>query len=359
MQLQYLLAAGLTLGTASARGLSIRGFQCQFFRKPPNSAATCESFAAGWGVSVTDFMKWNPGATCPGLDTSKEYCVIGTGTDDLPATTSSQSQKPSSPSSTTTRSSTITPPVTTSVRPSTTTKSSSFTTKSPTTTVPANGITTPTPPHPGMVGNCNKFVKVNPGDTCDVIGFFNGVGSEWVKEWNTGVGPDCRTLQADTYVCISIIGGTPTKPANGITTPAPPHPGMVGNCNKFVKVNPGDTCDIIGFWNGVGSEWVKEWNTGVGPDCRTLQVDTYVCIGVIGGTPTKPGNGITTPMPTQPGMVSNCNKFVKVNPGDTCDVVAFFNGPIPTENFVLWNTGVGGRECRGLQAGTWACIGVM
>ncbi len=58
-------------------------------------------------------------------------------------------------------------------------------------------------------------------------------------------------------------------------------------------------------------------------------------------------------------MVSNCNKFVKVNPGDSCDGIAFFNGPISTENFVLWNAGVGGRECRGLQAGTYACIGVF
>jgi purine nucleoside permease len=134
-----------------------------------------------------------------------------------------------------------------------------------------------------MVSNCNKFVKVNPGDTCDAIAFWNGVaGTEWVKLWNAGVGSDCRTLQADTYVCIGVVGGTPTQPGNGITTPQPAHPGMVSNCNKFVKVNPGDTCDAIAFWNGVaGTEWVKLWNAGVGSDCRTLQADTYACIGVM------------------------------------------------------------------------------
>jgi hypothetical protein len=57
-------------------------------------------------------------------------------------------------------------------------------------------------------------------------------------------------------------------------------------------------------------------------------------------------------------MVSNCNKFVKVNPGDTCDMVAFFNGPIAIENFIRWNTGVG-SDCRTLQAGTYACVGVI
>lgn len=106
---------------------------------------------------------------------------------------------------------------------------------------------------------------------------------------------------------------------------------MVSNCNKFVYVNPGDTCDVISFWNDVGGgQWVKLWN-GLSEDCRGLQAHTYACIGVIGGTPTQPGNGISTPVPTQPGMVSNCNKFYKVSPGETCDHVAFWGGALGTE----------------------------
>jgi hypothetical protein len=57
-------------------------------------------------------------------------------------------------------------------------------------------------------------------------------------------------------------------------------------------------------------------------------------------------------------MVGNCRKFTYVKPGDTCNNIAFFNGPISTENFVKWNTGVGGIECRGLQAHTYICVGV-
>lgn len=96
----------------------------------------------------------------------------------------------------------------------------------------------------------------------------------------------------------------------------------------------------------------------MGSDCRNLQADTYACIGVVDGTPTQPGNGIATPTPTQPDMVDYCKKFTKVNPGDTCDIISFFNGPILTEDFIKWNTGVGGKECRGLQLGTYVCIGV-
>ncbi|KAK3896800.1 hypothetical protein C8A05DRAFT_39649 [Staphylotrichum tortipilum] len=135
---------------------------------------------------------------------------------------------------------------------------------------------------------------------------------------------------------------------------------MISNCNKFTWARPGDTCDSIAFWNGVaGTQWVKLWNWGVGPNCENLQVNNYVCIGALAGTPTVVGpNGVATPVPTQAGMVSYCKKFVKVNPGDTCNGMAFFNGPISTENFLLWNTGVGGTACNNLQADTYACIGL-
>ncbi len=58
-------------------------------------------------------------------------------------------------------------------------------------------------------------------------------------------------------------------------------------------------------------------------------------------------------------MATNCIKLVRINQGDTCNVVSFFNGPITVDNFVKWNTGVGGISCNTLQADTFACIGVM
>jgi hypothetical protein len=213
-----------------------------------------------------------------------------------------------------------------------------------------------------MVTNCNKFTKVNGGDSCDSIAFFNGpIATEDFVLWNTGVGGrQCRTLKRDTYVCVGLIKGTPTLPGNTVATPMPTHPGMVTNCNKFVKVNQGDGCDSIAFFNGpIATEDFVLWNRGVGGrECRTLQADTYACVGLIKGTPTQPGNGIATPAPSHPGMVGNCRKFTYVKPGDTCNNIAFFNGPISTEDFVKWNTGVGGIDCRGLQAHTYVCVGV-
>ena len=74
-------------------------------------------------------------------------------------------------------------------------------------------------------------------------------------------------------------------------------------------------------------------------------------------TPTSTGNGITTPTPTQPGMVANCKKFAFVNPGSTCDSMASANR-ITLDQFVAWNTGVGGRSCTGLWANVYACVGI-
>jgi hypothetical protein len=46
------------------------------------------------------------------------------------------------------------------------------TTATPTTT--GNGVVTPTPFHPGMAPNCNKFFLVGQGDTCDSVAFWGG-----------------------------------------------------------------------------------------------------------------------------------------------------------------------------------------
>ena len=130
-----------------------------------------------------------------------------------------------------------------------------------------------------MVKNCNKFVKINSGDTCDSISFWNGVaGGQYVKLWN-GQTEACTGLVVGDYACIAVTD--PIKiGSNGIVTPLPSQPGMVNNCKKFVKINSGDTCDSISFWNGVaGGQYVKAWN-GQTEACSSLIAGDYACIGI-------------------------------------------------------------------------------
>lgn len=68
-------------------------------------------------------------------------------------------------------------------------------------------------------------------------------------------------------------------------------------------------------------------------------------------------NGIRTPQPIQPGMLSNCNKFHWVSHGNSCDQIASFNG-ISLADFVRWNPTVRG-DCSGMWAEVNICVGVV
>jgi hypothetical protein len=66
---------------------------------------------------------------------------------------------------------------------------------------------------------------------------------------------------------------------------------------------------------------------------------------------------MTTPTPTQPGMVSNCKAFYLVKSGEICESVANVNG-ITIAQVETWNPGAE-SDCRFLLANAWACVGVL
>lgn len=250
------------------------------------------------------------------------------------------------------------PPVTT----------SSTTSSAPPTTTTGNGVVTPTPTQPGMVNNCNKFDFVETGDSCSAVAARNGIAVAQLAEWNNA-GADCTALWGQVYVCVGVTGSgtsTTTSPpatttGNGIATPTPTQPGMVNNCNKFDFVNTGDSCSAIATRNGITIANLIAWNNA-GADCTSLWAQVYVCVGVIGTGTTlststiTTGNGVATPTPTQPGMVSNCNKFDFVNSGDSCSAIATRNG-ISIADLIRWNDV--GTDCTSLWAKVYVCVGVI
>ncbi|KAF7535389.1 hypothetical protein G7054_g5453 [Neopestalotiopsis clavispora] len=301
-----------------------------------SSTDTCTSIASANGISLSDFEQvYNPsvGTACT-LNVGQSYCVE--------------------------RNFGI-PPVTTTT--GTTTSSA------PTTTTTGNGVSTPTPSQPGMVSNCAKFDFVNPGDTCAIVASRNGITTTQLSAWNNA-GTDCTALQASVYVCVNLLAGSGTvtttststsTSSTGIVTPTPSQPGMVSNCNKFDFVNPGDTCSVVAARNSISTAQLSTWNNA-GTDCTALQASVYVCVGLISTgttlttTTTTSSTGIATPTPSQPGMVSNCNKFDFVNPGDTCSAVASRNS-ITTAQLSSWNSA--GADCTALQASVYVCVGVI
>ncbi|KAK8080354.1 hypothetical protein PG997_008172 [Apiospora hydei] len=219
---------------------------------------------------------------------------------------------------------------------------------------------TASPTQPNIVDNCNAFYLVKAGDSCATIASSHDITLAQFFAYNPAAGSTCSGLWANAYACVSIIGMTPpppttTQPDNGVTTPVPTQSGMVSDCNKFHLVENGQTCSTIASLYSISFAQFVQWNPAAKSDCSGLWSSTYACVGVLGGGGTTPppttttagnGNGITTPTPTQPGMVDNCDEFYLVKSGDSCAAIASSSG-ISLGQFVEWNPSVG-SGCNGL-----------
>lgn len=158
-------------------------------------------------------------------------------------------------------------------------------------------------------------------------------------------------------------GPTTTSPGNGIATPTPTQADMVDNCDEFHFVETNQNCDDIAKMYGITREQFVSYNPSVGDTCSSMWAKVYVCVSVIGSDPstttapkpTTTGNGISTPLPTQPEMITDCNKFYLVKSGDNCASIASANGLSQTQ-FLNYNPSVG-SECKGLWLDAYVCIG--
>ncbi|KAK2029532.1 LysM domain-containing protein [Colletotrichum zoysiae] len=306
------------------------------------SAKSCSTLLSENTIDLVSFRRWNPSITdtCV-LQTGHSYCVEAF----------------------------FEPPVSTAGPATTSTSktSSSVTRPSTTTTTSAgNGVSTPAPTQAQIVDNCNKFYFVKSGESCSSVASANGVTLAQFLAWNPSAGSTCAGLWANAYACVGVIGGTTTtRPptttttGNGIATPTPTQPNMVGNCDAFYRVVSGDTCAAIAGKSGISLSQFVQWNPSVGSSCSGLWLDAYVCISIIGHapTPTKPGNGVATPTPIQDGMTKSCKTFHFVAAGNTCATIAQRYG-ITVAQFTSWNPAVG-SSCTGLWANTYACVAVL
>ncbi|KAI0103312.1 carbohydrate-binding module family 50 protein [Nemania sp. FL0031] len=151
---------------------------------------------------------------------------------------------------------------------------------------------------------------------------------------------------------------SPTQLINGVSTPTPTQAGMVSNCNHFHFVESGQTCSAIAALYDISVAQFVQWNPAAKSDCTGLWASTYACVGVAPPTTTTSTlNGVATPTPTQPGMVSDCNKFYFVVSGDNCASIASRTG-ISLAQFIQWNPSVG-STCTNLWLGVYACISVI
>ncbi|GME35766.1 LysM domain-containing protein [Neofusicoccum parvum] len=134
---------------------------------------TCTNVAEEAGISLAQFLAWNPAVSADCVDNfwlEQAYC-IGVSGDDAPATTTAT-----------------------------------------TTSAPAASPTNTTPPaewmQEGMAANCNKWSRAVAGDYCFAFAERNQITLSQLVEWNTALGTNgdnCGTaFWLDYYYCVGV-----------------------------------------------------------------------------------------------------------------------------------------------------------
>lgn len=86
---------------------------------------------------------------------------------------------------------------------------------------------------------------------------------------------DCSNLWLGYYVCVHVPGATQAP-----TGPQPQMPGIVDKCNKFRKVESGDSCYSLNQAADITLKQFLAWNPKVNDGCTNLWKGYYVCVGV-------------------------------------------------------------------------------
>ncbi|KAH6608260.1 LysM domain-containing protein [Trichoderma cornu-damae] len=298
---------------------------CTFFDTATSADQDCEYFASLWGITVKDFIAWNPsvGADCSGIQVGQQYCV-------------ERNYGIPVPSSTTSGGST-----------------------GPTGTVPS-------PVQDGIIKTCTGYYKAVTGDDCSkIVAKFGTFTFADFLAWNPAVGETCGGLWLDYYYCVA----TPEKPtgtksssapAPTSSVPSPVQDGITPQCKTYYKAVSGDDCSkiVAKYGTFTFADFLK-WNPAVGDTCSGLWLDYYYCVGVAETPTQKPTttSKTTTSVPTQTGIVKDCQRWYQAVSGDTCAGIVSKFGTFTLSQFLQWNPAVG-ASCSTLLPGYNYCIGV-
>ncbi|KAK3390168.1 hypothetical protein B0H63DRAFT_519403 [Podospora didyma] len=173
------------------------------------SGDTCSSVASGAGISLSQFLAWNP-AVSSDCSTNfwlgQAYCV---GVSSSTTATSSTS------------------------RPLTSTAATSSTPASP-----------PGPTHTGQPSNCNAWHLVQSGNTCTSVASSHGITLAQFLAWNPAVSADCTAnFWLGQAYCV------------GVAPVVVPEPVQAGNavaaCARYAQAQAGDWCSAFAARNGI------------------------------------------------------------------------------------------------------------
>ncbi|KAJ5399171.1 hypothetical protein N7465_009660 [Penicillium sp. CMV-2018d] len=223
---------------------------------------------------------------------------------------------------------------------------------------------------------CLDWYDTIEGDDCDSICKIFDISFSSMYEWNPSIGPDCTNLWMNTPYCVMGQGWSTvsynmsttsasisTTPSTG-GAPAPTQSGIVANCEEWYVAQKDDSCAAIASKYSITVAQFNAWNPAVGDDCVGLWADEAYCVkastAAITTSPTVMTSStqatVTPPAPTQAGIISSCNAYDVAQDGDGCEVFAIRN-KITVDQLYNWNTALN-NACENFWLNEAYCIGV-
>ncbi|KAH6684917.1 hypothetical protein F5X68DRAFT_241940 [Plectosphaerella plurivora] len=309
---------------------------------------TCQRMVSRYGISLSDFISWNPAAEedCDELIASYRVCVGAPG-----AGNTNLEWQPAQPEETVTAAPDPTDHV-------------------PTALPPIDSTFIPSPSHGPMPANCRNFHQAGADENCDtVVAQYGYITRDQFLLWNPALDGNCQGLWLDTYYCVGAYdeGEFPLPPSRTErpTSGTIPH-STPWDCARWYETHADDTCElIVAMFASFTLDQFIAWNPTVKADCSgIIGSGAWYCIG-LPDTPTTRTDGAATPTeapstrPTQSGVVSGCTDFWLVGSDENCDAVAIGAG-ISLDNLFLWNSQLGETDtgCSGIEADYYVCVGV-
>ncbi|KAH1765798.1 hypothetical protein KXX41_003141 [Aspergillus fumigatus] len=152
--------------------------------------------------------------------------------------------------------------------------------------------------------------------------------------------------------------------SNGDVATGTTDPNVASGCTYWANsIASSDTCESLNAYFGITIAQLVSWNPSLSSTSCTLTHDDHnqqnydydnCCHHNNIYEYYFKGGG---PYPTQTGLISTCNAFYAVQPGDYCEGIVTAYGNFTLSQFYQWNPAVK-TDCSGLQAGYFVCIGV-
>ncbi|KAK4441924.1 LysM domain-containing protein [Podospora aff. communis PSN243] len=108
---------------------------------------------------------------------------------------------------------------------------------------------------------------------------------------------------------VTVLAGIAATALAQATAPAPTHPNVAANCNRWHVVESGNTCDTLISLYSISSAQFYGWNPDVNNACTSnFWAGFAYCVGA-------------APAPTHPNIDERCNHWHVVQSSDDCGVV--------------------------------------